>query len=56
LEERVGFLAMAEVVDAALQEVGAHEVHSAEDVVAADQAARTAAASAVERIRKKGNG
>ena len=59
LEGRVGFLEMADVVAEALHGVGSHEVHSVEDVLEADAAARRAAAAAVDRraaARTEGNG
>jgi 1-deoxy-D-xylulose-5-phosphate reductoisomerase len=49
LEERIDFLAMADVVLAALEGVGAHEVLGLEDVSAADHAARDFASEAVRR-------
>lgn len=52
LEERIRFPEMAEVVTAALEGVGRHEVHTVEDVLAADRAARNLAAQAVERLGK----
>jgi 1-deoxy-D-xylulose-5-phosphate reductoisomerase len=59
LEGRVGFLEMTDVVAEALDDVGSHEVHSVEDVLEADAAARRAAAAAVDRraaARTEGNG
>jgi 1-deoxy-D-xylulose-5-phosphate reductoisomerase len=49
LEEQIDFLAMADVVLAALEGVGVHEVHSLADVSAADRAARDFASEAVRR-------
>ncbi len=56
LEGRVGFLGMADVVARTLDDVGEHEVHTVDDVLAADQEARAAAARAVERLGTEGNG
>jgi 1-deoxy-D-xylulose-5-phosphate reductoisomerase len=50
LEERVRFPEMAEVVAAALEGVGTHEVQSVDDVLAADAAARNYATRRVERL------
>jgi 1-deoxy-D-xylulose-5-phosphate reductoisomerase len=50
LEERVSFPDMAEVVHAALDGVGNHDVHTVEDVLAADAAARKLAREAVNRL------
>jgi 1-deoxy-D-xylulose-5-phosphate reductoisomerase len=50
LEEKVSFPAMAEVVHAALDGVGNHDVHTVEDVLAADAAARKLAREAVDRL------
>ena len=50
LEERVRFPEMAEVVAAALDGVGTHEVQTVEDVLAADAAARNYATRMVERL------
>jgi 1-deoxy-D-xylulose-5-phosphate reductoisomerase len=52
LEERVRFPEMADVVSAALESVGTHEVHAVEDVLAADAAARRFALAAVERLER----
>jgi 1-deoxy-D-xylulose-5-phosphate reductoisomerase len=49
LEEQVSFPAMADVVMAALEGVGVHDVHGLEDVSAADGAARELASEAVRR-------
>jgi 1-deoxy-D-xylulose-5-phosphate reductoisomerase len=46
LEGKIGYLEMADVVRAALDAVGSMEIHSVDDVLAADQAAREAAARA----------
>ena len=53
LEERISFPEMAEVVQAALDGVGTHEVHTVEDVLAADAAARRLARQAAERLGGK---
>jgi 1-deoxy-D-xylulose-5-phosphate reductoisomerase len=50
LEEKIRFPEMADVVRAALDGVGHHEVRGVEDVLAADRAARELAAQAVERL------
>ena len=50
LEEKVSFPDMAEVVHAALDGVGNHDVHAVEDVLAADAAARRLAREAVDRL------
>lgn len=50
LEERVGFLEMAEVVEAALDAVAGREVDDVDAVRAADVRARTAARAAVRRL------
>jgi 1-deoxy-D-xylulose-5-phosphate reductoisomerase len=52
LEERVRFPEMADVVSAALEGVGTHEVHAVDDVLAADAAARRSALAAVERLER----
>ncbi|MFQ5537461.1 MAG: 1-deoxy-D-xylulose-5-phosphate reductoisomerase [Gemmatimonadota bacterium] len=52
LMERIRFPEMADVVHAALESVGAHEVHTVEDVLEADRAARNAAAMAVDVIAR----
>ncbi len=52
LEERIRFPEMAEVVTAALEGVGRHAVHTVDDVLSADRAARNLAAQAVERLGK----
>jgi 1-deoxy-D-xylulose-5-phosphate reductoisomerase len=50
LEGRISFPTMADVVRAALDGVGTHEVHTVEDVLAADAAARQLALQAVSRL------
>lgn len=50
LEGKIGFLEMADVVHAALDEVGSLEVDNVEDVLAADDAARGAAARAAANM------
>jgi 1-deoxy-D-xylulose-5-phosphate reductoisomerase len=50
LEGRVRFPEMADVVAAALEGVGTHEVQSVDDVLAADAAARNYATRRVERL------
>lgn len=50
LEEKVSFTDMADVVNAAMDGVGTHEVRTVEDVLAADEAARRLAAEAVRRL------
>jgi 1-deoxy-D-xylulose-5-phosphate reductoisomerase len=50
LEERVRFPEMADVVMAALEGVGTHEVQTVDDVLAADVAARNYAKRTVERL------
>ena len=52
LEERVRFTDMADVVSAALEGVGTHEIHAVEDVLAADAAARRFALATVERLER----
>jgi len=52
LEERIRFPEMADVVSAALEGVGTHEVHAVEDVLAADAAARRFALATVERLER----
>lgn len=49
LEEEIRFTEMADVVSEALEGVGVHEVHSVEDVLAADGEARELARQAVAR-------
>jgi 1-deoxy-D-xylulose-5-phosphate reductoisomerase len=50
LEGRLSFPHMADVVSRALEVVGTHEVHTVEDVLAADEAARGIAADVVRRL------
>lgn len=50
LEGKIGFLEMADVVHAALDEVGSLDVDNVEDVLAADNAARGAAARAAANM------
>ena len=50
LEGTIGFLEMADVVHAALDEVGSLDVDNVEDVLAADRAARGAAARAAANM------
>jgi len=50
LEEKVSFQDMAEVVHTALDGVGNHDVHTVEDILAADAAARRLAREAVVRL------
>jgi len=50
LEGRLTFPHMADVVSRALEGVGTHEVHTVEDVLAADEAARGIAADAARRL------
>lgn len=52
LEERVRFPEMAEVVKAALDGVGTHEIHDVEDVLSADAEARNLALRAVSRLER----
>ena len=52
LEERVRFPEMADVVEAALDGVGVHEIHDVEDVLAADGEARNLALRAVRRLQR----
>ncbi len=52
LEERVRFPEMADVVEAALDGVGVHEIHDVEDVLAADGEARSLALRAVKRLER----
>lgn len=53
LEEGISFPEMAEVVQAAMDGVGTHDVHTVEDVLAADGAARELAREAVTRLGGK---
>lgn len=50
LEGRIRFPEMADVVHAALDGVGTHEVHEVNDVLAADRAARELATRAAQRL------
>jgi 1-deoxy-D-xylulose-5-phosphate reductoisomerase len=50
LEEKIRFPEMADVVTAALDEVGSHDVTGVDDVLAADAAARESASRAVVRL------
>jgi 1-deoxy-D-xylulose-5-phosphate reductoisomerase len=52
LEERVRFPEMADVVEAALDGVGVHEIHDVGDVLAADAEARSLAIGAVRRLER----
>lgn len=52
LEGKVRFPEMADVVRAALEGVGRHEVRQVADVLAADRAARNLATQAVERLER----
>lgn len=50
LEERIGFLEMAGVVESALEAVGSGDIRSVDDVLEVDRAARSAARSAIGSI------
>jgi 1-deoxy-D-xylulose-5-phosphate reductoisomerase len=56
LKEEVRFPEMADVVAAALEGVGDHEVHGIDDVLAADAAARNLATEAVLRLERARTG